>query len=101
MPDFEANEDVTRLPGTGPEGSIEPADVRPPAIRRVRRLAGERRFARRSKRGRVIELTALKRRRPTSALRCARPRLCAVGAPPRRRRNLWTLRHGRPPGSPS
>jgi hypothetical protein len=101
MPDFDANEDLTRLPGPSPEESREPADVHPPAIGRARRLAGARRYARRSERGRLIELGSLTRRRPTNTLGCARRRLCAVGAPPRRRRNLWTLRHGRPPGSPS
>ncbi len=101
MSDFDANEDLAGLPGAGPEGSLDPADTGPPAIRPAARLAAARRFARRSERGHVIELSSSRRPRLTSVVRCARPRMCAVGTPPRRRRNPWTLRHGRPPGSPS
>ncbi len=98
MPEFDANEDLTRLPGQRPEGSEEPTDMQPPPAARGGGLAGgRRRAARRRGEGRVAG--TMRARRRATRLACG-PARKASGRPPGRCRARcgW---HRKSPGSPS
>ncbi len=51
MPDFDANEDHTRLPDAGPGDRIEPVNARPPSLegKRANRAGGARRATSRTR----------------------------------------------------
>jgi hypothetical protein len=100
MPDFDTNEDPLGLPGSSQGGAPDPAELRNAVGRRVFSRQG---IARHAARMRGAELLSRAPRRP--ARHCvdfAAARVCAPGLQPRRRRvSMWTIRHGRLPGSPS
>jgi hypothetical protein len=99
MTDFDANEDPLRLSGPVNDESPEPPKLRPRFAPRARQLAYGRCFRR--PRRRIA--STLESQRTRAACRTCSPagRIELLGAPPRRRRRLWTMCHGRPPGSPS
>jgi hypothetical protein len=99
MTDFDANEDHLRLSGLGKDESSEPPKLRPRFAPRARQLAYRHCFYRSPRR--IASRLASQRAR--TARRSCPPggRLGLLGAPARRRRQLWTKCHGRTPGSPS
>jgi hypothetical protein len=101
MPDFDANDDPLRLTGAEQDEPLEPAHVRPRFVLRARALAYGQCYARAGRPACRVGFAPAQRRR---AARRACPRghlLTPLRTPPRRRRRLWTLCHGRPPGSSS
>ncbi len=102
MPEFDANEDPLRLTGGGKDEPLEPAVIRPRFMPRARELAYAHCYARREARARQIGSAPVARRRRAARRACpSGRRVVPLGAPPRRRRRLWTTCHGRPPGSSS
>jgi hypothetical protein len=102
MPDFDTNEDPLRLTGAGKDEPIDPAESRRHVMPRVRQLAYGQCFARPGRSQHRVEETLPALHRHAGRLACSRARRVALlGAPPRLRRRLWTMCHGRPPGSPS
>jgi hypothetical protein len=106
MHDFDANEDLARLPGSGQDSAPEPADGQdiepgPPAVRRFRRLhAAAARGARGWLGPRCGTWQPARRRGAPGGGRCpsgARAEL--VQMPSRVTRRLWSTCHGRAPGS--
>ena len=98
MPDFDANEDVTRLPGTRPEGSEEAKPDEPPTVHRGSGfLRGRRRVARR----RVASgyTRSLRTRRRAQRLACGPVLSAALLAPVRSRRARCHSRRAAPPGT--
>ena len=98
MPDFDANDDSTRLPGPGQGGSSDRAAFQPPPSRRGRDLARRHPAASRgSPRGaRGARLAGGPPPRQPHRLP---PRRAAAGAltPSRRQLRLWNLCRGRSP----
>jgi hypothetical protein len=100
MYDFEANEDPTRLPGSGQGAGADPFHLPRPIVPRVRRLReGHSLFGASAGRG-GSSLLARRRRGARVACPLAAPP-ALVRAPSRRLRRMWTMCHGRPSGSPS
>jgi len=97
MPDFDANEDFTRLPGTGQDEPAEPAEPSPPVIRRA--LPGRDRPEISVRRRRALKFA--QRRRSARAACSLRPALRLPKSPSRRSRRLWALCRGPAPGSRS
>ncbi|HMD56157.1 MAG TPA: hypothetical protein VKG82_01660 [Solirubrobacteraceae bacterium] len=105
MHDFEANEDLARLPDAGEEQAPEQPDrselsQRPPIVRRVCEL----RYG--HPRERLGWLEVRGRAWPAARLRGAARESCPAAAraalmemPSRRCRRQWSTCHGRPPGS--
>jgi hypothetical protein len=102
MPDFDANDDPLRLTGAEQDEPLEPAHVRPRVEPRARALAYSQCYARYGRPARRVDVARIAQRRRCARRACPRARLLApLRTPPRRRRRLWTVCHGRPPGSPS
>ncbi len=98
MPDFDANEDVTRLPGKRPEGSEEPKPEELPMQGRGSGiLRGPRRRVRR--RGSSGYTRALRTRRRARRLACGPVLSAALLAPVRSRRASCQRRRAMPPGT--
>jgi hypothetical protein len=99
MTDFDANEDHLRLSGPGKDESSEPPKLHPRFAPRARQLAYGQCFHRSPRR---VDWTLTSQRTRAVRRSCSpEARIELLGAPPRRRRRLWTLCHGRLPGSPS
>jgi len=101
MSDFDANEDLSRVPDAGREESPEQGAARPPIVRRVRQAGPGHARLRRPVDVHRSPISPLTRRRRAmrAARRCAGVRLFARTAS-RRTRRLWAC-HGQPPGSRS
>jgi len=100
MPDFDANDDSTRLPGTGQGKSSDRAAFQPPPSRRGRDLARRHPAAsRRVPAGRSGAFSLVSRRRANRV--ACRPAALAAGVltPSRRQLRLWNLCRGTLPGS--
>jgi hypothetical protein len=104
MLDFDANEEPIRLTGAGRSDPLDPAEIGPPSVRRARDLAYGHLKAKQGRPGRRVGtgVALLARRRRATRRACPYGRRVSVlGTPPRHRRRLWTMCHGRAPGSPS
>jgi hypothetical protein len=102
MPDFDANDDPLRLTGAEQDEPLEPAHVRPRFQPRARALAYSQCYVRYGRPARRVGVAPVAQRRHGTRRACPRGRLLApLRTTPRRRRRLWTVCHGRPPGSPS
>jgi hypothetical protein len=102
MPDFDANDDPLRLTGAEPDDPLEPAHIRPRFMPRARELAYGRCYARAGRPARRVGVAPPALRGHAARAACPRGHLLTpLRTPPRRRRRLWTLCHGRPPGSSS
>ena len=102
MPDFDANEDLARLPGSGQGGQPDPSELRPPIIRRVRQPREGHGFGRPGWSAMEPASALLARRRRIARSACPSGRRASLAeAPSRRRLRLWATCHGRPPGSQS
>jgi hypothetical protein len=98
MPDFDANEDQPTLPTTGQEHPAEPTEQGVPAMPRAREDGGRHRDRPARRRDPRVRPVLTQSRRV--ALRACDDR-GPVLRPLRRRRRLWTVCHGRAPGSSS
>ena len=102
MSDFDANDDPLRLTGAGNDEPLDPAEIRPRVMRRARQLAYGQCYARRARSQERVGVTLPSQRRRAARRACPHARrVPMLGTPLRRRRRLWTVCHGRPPGSPS
>jgi hypothetical protein len=107
MPDFDANEDLTRLPGSGQGGQPDPAERselgrRPPIIWRVRQPREGHGFRALGWNAMQPGSALLARRRRAARSACPSGRRASLAeAPSRRRLRLWAMCHGRPSGSQS
>jgi hypothetical protein len=100
MPDFDANEDPLRLSGAGKDEPLDLPKLQPRFMPRTRQLAQRECYLRPNRTARRLGPVLMARSRRAARNACAR-RIALLGAPPRRRRRLWTMCHGRPPGSQS
>jgi hypothetical protein len=104
MPDFDANEDLTRVPGSGQGGQPDPAErseisQRPPIIPRVRQPRDGHGFGRLGWSNMQPGSARMARRRRVARSACPTARRASLAeAPSRRRLRLWAMCHGRPPG---
>jgi hypothetical protein len=100
MPDFDTNEDAI-LPGPGQDETPAPSEQGPPAVPRAREVPdGHLDAAERMGSGRLRpSVRSLRRRADRRA--CNRDWKASALRSLHRRRRLWTLCHGRRPGSPS
>jgi hypothetical protein len=114
MPDFDANEDLPRLPGAGQGGAPEPAErsdvggaaaerpAQPPIVRRARQQRYGHAPYRLGDGATRSGIPPLCHRRRMTRVACPRGgRAPLVEAPSRRSRRLWALCDGQPPGSRS
>jgi len=95
LPDFDGNDEPTRLPGFWPGGAYDPAEVRRRPRRAPRRL--KRTVRARSRGTRAIPSLPPVRECRERTVCMTSARSCVAGTPARRR-SSWALRHGRPPG---
>jgi hypothetical protein len=100
MPDFDANDDQPRLSASGKDDSIDLPKLTPRFAPRMRQLAERRCFTRIADREQRVGPVLMARGRDAARNACG-ARIALLGAPPRRRRRLWTKCHGRSPGTVS
>ncbi|HEX4466365.1 MAG TPA: hypothetical protein VH025_04200 [Solirubrobacteraceae bacterium] len=103
MQDFDANEDVPRLPASGEGDDASQSGSTPPAgASRARQLAGMRPLARRSDRGTRVVIASMPIRNPSNRTNCpVQWRECTPEASIRRRRASRPRGFGRPLGPSS
>ncbi len=100
MPDFDANDDSTRLPGPGQGGSPDRAAFQPPPARRARDLARRHPASRRPIPAGRRGTRSLTSRRRANRVACRPPGLPRGALTPSRcELRLWNLCRGTLPGS--